>query len=131
MAELIGVLIDIAEATDEVVAVKLATEFGGTHINIPKNPNENSKLAKIIGLDNLKKLVKEFGYGEILIPMGGFRGAKARRANAVKMLEDGVPHTKIAKDLDLHVRTVERIAATLRRKNKPILDFLNKLDEAS
>lgn len=131
MTKLTGILEYIAEVAGETVAIKLATEYGGTYVNIPKNPKMENKLVKIIGLEACIILEKEIGSGELLIPMSSFRGAKKRRADAVKMLQDGISQAKIAKDLEIHIRTVERINSSVKKNEPPLLEFINKLDDAS
>lgn len=127
MSNFCGVLEDISNIIGTEATLKLAMNFGGTLVYLPKKPKKNSKLSQIVGYENLVKLSKEFGWGDVLIPMGHFRGIGYRRIQVAKMVEQGKSNNDIALVAGIHERTVRRT------KNKnisslPLLDYIEKLE---
>lgn len=128
MSNFNGVLADIENIIGVDATIKIAVECGGSHIFIPKKPSEKSGLVQLIGLENVEKLIKDFGTGEVLVPMGHFRGAGKKRARIAKMIEQGTPYDKIARQMDVHTRTVERIK-NKNFSNLPLIDFIENLEK--
>ena len=119
---LTGVLDFIAQATSVAVALELACKVGGTEISIPKNPNLDSPLSKIVGLENALKITKEIGHGRLLIPMANMRGEAARRAKAAKLLDQGLSATEVARTVGIHERTVRRVRKRIKEDTLPLFD---------
>ncbi|WP_456387915.1 hypothetical protein [Profundibacter sp.] len=118
-----GVLAYIAEEIGEDVAVDLAVARGGREVYIPRNPKLGSELSKIVGLDAAVKLNKLLGSGNLLVPCGSVGGAGGRRTRIIKLLESGMSHANIAAEVDVHTRTVERVAETVKDIRQPKLPF--------
>ena len=109
-----GVLAFIADEICVELAVRLAELKGGREIYIPKNPGPETSLAKLIGLENARQLFKLLGSGKLLVPAGNIGGQTGRRPRVAMLLDQGHSHSEIAAKVDVHLRTVERVAASLR-----------------
>lgn len=118
-----GVLAYIAEEIGEQVAIDLATVRGGRTVYIPSNPKADSELSKIVGLGAAIKLNKLLGSGNLLVPCGSVGGAGGRRTRIIELLHGGMSHSNIAAEVDVHTRTVERVAEALKDKRQPKLPF--------
>lgn len=120
-----GVLADIETVIGTADTLKIAMEFGGTEIVIPKKPKEGGLLVKLIGLKQTEKLAQDFGSGKILIPMGHWRGFGYKKVKAAKMLAAGCSAEKIARYLDIHIKTVQRV----KQKdygNLPLIEYIEE-----
>ena len=109
-----GVLALIAEEISLDLAVRLAELKGGREIYIPKNPGPETSLARMVGLENARLLFQTLGNGKLLVPAGNIGGQTGRRQRVAMLLDQGVSHSDIAAKVDVHLRTVERVAASLR-----------------
>ncbi len=109
-----GVLALIADEISLDLAVRLAELKGGREIYIPKNPGPETSLARMVGLENARLLFQTLGNGKLLVPAGNIGGQTGRRQRVAMLLDQGVSHSDIAAKVDVHLRTVERVAATLR-----------------
>lgn len=68
-----GILAEIAAATDETVASKIALRFGGQTIKLPARPRETSPLVRCVGMDLARRIVEAIGHGNVTIPMAHLR----------------------------------------------------------
>lgn len=118
-----GVLAYIAEEIGEQIAVDLAVGRGGRAVYIPTNPKADSELSKIVGLDAAAKLTKLLGSGSLLVPCGSIGGAGGRRTRIIELLDVGMSHSNIAAEVDVHTRTVERVALSVKDQRQPKLPF--------
>jgi DNA-binding NarL/FixJ family response regulator len=109
-----GVLALIADEISVDLAVRLAKQRGGREVYIPKDPGSTSTLAELVGHDPALKLYKLLGHGMLLVPAGNITGQTGRRQRIASLLEQGLSHSQIAAEVDVHLRTVERVAASLR-----------------
>lgn len=125
MSNFTGILADIENVIGTAATLQLVKERGGTKISIPKKPTEKCQLVHIIGLQLAKKLSLEFGTGDILIPMGHFKGMGRKKVLAAKMLEQGFSSNTIAAELDIHERTVRRV----KEKNYLDLPLISYIEE--
>lgn len=116
-----GVLALIAEEVGEDVAVRLAEARGGRAIYIPKTPKSNTELSLIVGLDPARELSKLLGHGALMVPCGNIGGAGGRRARIEALWHQGLSQAQIAAEVDVHLRTVERVVASLRDDREPKL----------
>lgn len=107
------VLQRIADCTDVGVALSLASVRGGVRITIPKNV-EGSDLATIVGLDAAKKIAKELGHGQCMIPCGPVSGERGRREVAMRVLKNDGTAVQAALAADISERTVWRLKARLK-----------------
>lgn len=110
-----GVLALIAQEIGPDCAIALAQARGGRSLWIPKTPGPDHAVVGIVGLRDAVALSRLLGGGNVLIPCGNIGGAAGRRARIERLLAEGVPHGQIAAEVDVHIRTVERAAAALRR----------------
>jgi DNA-binding NarL/FixJ family response regulator len=108
-----GVLGWIAEDISENVAVKLATSCGGREVYIPKVIASNTRLAQIMGHKDAKALLSLLGHGTLLVPHGSFGGQIRRTEKLHERIRDlrtqGRTNSQIAAEVDVHIRTVERV----------------------
>lgn len=116
MTQLTGIAGEIEEAIGLEAAVALLRARGGTKIEIPRRA-EGSALAELIGVDAVHQLGQVFGHGRLALPLAGLRGRAARdaevRAEAMRLLGEGVSQREVALRCDIDLRTVERYAARL------------------
>ncbi|SFQ13983.1 hypothetical protein SAMN05421853_10290 [Roseivivax halotolerans] len=97
----------------EIDTQKLLRTLGGTRIEVPQTARR-SKLSKIIGPDGVARLIATFGPGRLVLPMGDVRGQAGRRAHAKRLLTEGAATRDVARQADLHTRSVERYRRQLR-----------------
>lgn len=109
MSSLPGILAQIEAAAGQAVALKLARERGGTEVQI--SARAGSAFVELVGQVAATKIAKAVGAGKATIPMATARGARARRANAARMLANGATETQTALACDIHARTARRIRA--------------------
>ncbi|MFC4217196.1 helix-turn-helix domain-containing protein [Pseudophaeobacter arcticus] len=109
-----GVLALIADNISVELAVRLAKQRGGREVYIAKNPAPGSSISKIVGQANAQKLYKLLGSGKMLVPAGNISGQTGRRQRIAMLLDQGLSHSRIAAEVDVHIRTVERVSAELR-----------------
>lgn len=69
-------LAEIARLIGPKLAVELGEAVGGVETYIPKHPTADHSLARVIGLDGLKALAREYGGNTIVIPRGVHRNLK-------------------------------------------------------
>lgn len=119
------VLQQIVDIAGVGAALNLAKSCGGCRINIPKKV-EGSYLAQTVGLDAAKKIVKELGHGQILIPMGPWRGERARREALRRSFESGATAKDAAYAADVSERTAWRLKATLGKSCPHTLPLFSK-----
>lgn len=122
MSRLPGIAGTIADVIGLEATVRLLRWRGGCEIAVPVRP-EGSALAREIGDDAARRMVAHFGPGKLLLPMASVRGAGARRAQALEMLERGASLAEVALACDLHTRTVSRLRAQLDAGCQPELPF--------
>lgn len=123
-----GLLDLIADEIAVGVAVSLAKEFGGREIYIPKSVKEGGELSKLLGHENAQKLAKLLGSGQLKVPAGNFGGEAGRRQQIAMRLDQGLTQDQVAKDLDVSLRTVERVARKMRggKKGASQLDLFSR-----
>lgn len=107
-----GIAGQIEEAIGRELAEKLLWKRGGTEISVPKFAR-GSMLSDIIGVLATEKLIREIGPGRVNLPCGHMRGARARKAEAKRMLRQGASVNQVALACDVHSRTVENYRAEI------------------
>lgn len=118
-----GVLGLISEEVGVEVAVKLARARGGRPVYIPQNPKTDMELVKIVGIGPARAISKLLGHGNLLVPLGSFGGEKGRHERIRRMWREGFPMAEIAAEVDVHLRTVERVIAACRDERQQQLPF--------
>jgi len=108
LSRLPGILGEIEDLVGRDAALILARERGGTTMTF--SGRADSELAKIVGEEKALRIAELFG-GVIKyrIPMAHVRGARGRRLAAARMSAQGASAAEIAKELDIHERTVFRV----------------------
>lgn len=104
--DLPGVLGEFAAVAGRAAALRLAADFGGTEVYVPREVDAGHPLAKSLGLAAARKLVECFGHGRLLVPLGPFATGARRRQAIVRMLAERRPAREIARRLGCHIRTV-------------------------
>lgn len=118
-----GVLGQIETEIGWDIAVQLAKSAGGREIYIPVTITRDCPLAIILGLKSAQEVSKLLGAGKVIIPCGIYRGQAAKRHQVKLSLKAGLSHDKIAAQFDLHLRTVQRLAARVRDEAQLEFDF--------
>lgn len=108
----------IVDAVGAKAAIKLIERYGGQPVYLPMNIPERHAIAELIGYMNTAALIDEFGYGTLVVPMGVQEGHREKRRQIITLLEQHRSHTAIARDLKVHVRTVERVAERMRKPQR-------------
>lgn len=121
------VLEQIANITSVEIAEQLAKVYGGIRLYIPKTPTPSNPIVKLIGMDNVLLIVKHIGHGDYNIPMGDYRGIRAKAKLIKRLIKQGYEVRIIALMADCCERTVWLHKQKL---NKPVmvqckLPFLN------
>ncbi|WP_339863225.1 hypothetical protein [Paremcibacter congregatus] len=105
-----GELAAIADVIGAGAALRLAHDYGGTEVNIPKFPTQGQKLVDCIGMVATEKLIRHFGTGKVEIPLGPtgnynqFIRGQSKQIN--QGLADGKNCVQIARAVGCTVRTV-------------------------
>jgi len=102
------ILARIADATDRKTALKIADEFGGREVSLPKRLSPKSAMVKLIGREKVQCLLDAIGPGKIIIPLGPTSRGKDLAGRIDGMLRAGFSINAVAKALHIHVRTVFR-----------------------
>jgi DNA-binding NarL/FixJ family response regulator len=113
-----GILGYIAREVGEDVAQSLALARGGRAINIPSVPKHESALSKIVGLKAAQEISILLGAGTVNVPCGDFAGAGGRRARIAQLWAAGLTQSQIAAEVDVALRTVERVVAAEKDQNQ-------------
>lgn len=124
MSRLPGILGQIEELVGRDAALILARERGGTTMTF--SGRQDGELARIIGAEKAQRIAGQFG-GVIKyrIPMAHVRGARGRRLAAARMSAQGASAAEIARELDIHERTVFRVRE--RQRETPDLPLFPDL----
>jgi hypothetical protein len=114
MTTLPGLAGDIEALIGLDLTTKLLRAKGGCQINIPHRDRvDGSALAAIIGDDAALAMIDAYGAGAMWLPMASFRGAKRRKADAVRMLRAGASLQDVALACDVASRTVSNYRAEI------------------
>lgn len=90
-------------------AMQLVNRFGGTQVYIAKVANPSCPVAKLIGIDSLKKISKEYCAGSYLnIPKANALQI-ALRNQEIRELKKTLSNREIAIKLNLSSRQITRI----------------------
>ncbi len=96
------------------LATKLLRAKGGCQVNIPHRDRVvGSSLAAIIGERAVEALIDVYNPGAMWLPMASFRGAKRRKADAMRMLRGGASLQDVALAMDVASRTVSNYRAEI------------------
>lgn len=97
-------LADIAKLIGPKLAVELGEAVGGVETYIPKHPTGDHSLARVVGLDALKVLAKEYGGQTVVIPRGAHRNLKK-----AAILQAKGSRKKVALALGCTARYVQKV----------------------
>ncbi len=95
-------------------AEALCRARGGVRVYVPVTASPRSCLAPLVGLPALAALSAALG-GQVIVPPNR-RRAPARKAEIVRLLEQGVPRRAVALRLDVTERYVEFVAQMTRAR---------------
>lgn len=126
--QFIGILARIAEEIGPDVAIALAMARGGREIYIPKSPKPDDALSQIVGLPAAIRLQKLIGEGRQRIPLGSFGGQGGRQQRILALWREGMSQSRIAAEVDVSLRTVERILGKRPDPNQPELPLFSDPD---
>ena len=119
-----GVLGYIAEEVSLDAAIKLGKARYGRAVHIPATPKPNHVLSTIVGVQDAIKISKVLGSGEITVPCGNFGGEAGRRSRILELHQQGLKYSAIAAEVDVHMRTVERVLSGVDVKDDKQTSFL-------
>jgi len=106
--ELPKVLAEIAAATSEEVALKLAEDFGGVSVWVPHTVKPEHRLARSVGVEAARTIAELFGEGELSVPQGPTSFHWKRTAEIRELLRQGKTAREVAQRVGCDVRTVRR-----------------------
>lgn len=124
----VGILSRIAEEIGPDVAIALAMARGGREIYVPKRPKPDDTLSQIVGLPAAKQLQHLIGEGRHRIPLGSFGGQGGRQQRILALWRNGKSQSEIAAEVDVSLRTVERILGKRPDPNQPELPLFSDPD---
>lgn len=112
-----GLLKEIAQATDYSTAMAIAREKGGRRASIALHPSPKGWLSRLVGIEKALAIGKALNGGlggmDYLIPMGP--GLLMRRKSEVlRMSLEGASKSDMARELGVHVRTIQIYRMRLR-----------------
>ena len=102
----------ITEVIGAEAALKLVATYGGTRLHVPKEINQGSQLALVIGLDAARQAARAWGGDRPKIPLHRTWMARCLRA-------DGKSHREIALALRVVESTVPRMLQEQRQRGAP------------
>lgn len=124
--DLPDLLREVAEAAGVTAALRLARAFGGRPKYIPHRLPPNHELIDAAGPKAAAWLSQTYAGETLIIPLGPEADGAAKRRTIRARLAEGTPHQAIAREVRVHIRTVEREAARLRNGGES--DQLSLLD---
>lgn len=107
----------VAEVAGEDAALLLAKAFGGRPLYLPlaEEIEPGHRLSELIGMERARAVCTAIGQGEVIFPRGPFSSRAELKRRVAEMLDAKKSHATIALALNLHIRSVEKIAARLRK----------------
>lgn len=121
---------DITDVIGSEIADKLQRLAGGIRVSIPRPSKltERSKLSRIIGYDDAKRIVEELApegqtINPIYVPLGNTsRTAMLKQRVDDLLQQDGITVQEVALRTGVHMRTVHRRKSHLRKAGKRLGD---------
>lgn len=99
---------ELVEETSLEAVLRLTATFGGTEFWIPRVPTADSRLSQAIGLEAAIKLERRYGCGAMMAPAPRCFHRAVRLIVMRALRDQGWSVRRVARELGLHVRTVER-----------------------
>jgi hypothetical protein len=97
-------------------AARLCQELGGSRVKLPAEPRPYHRITLVLGLKGARRVVAEFGHGNVDVPLGQTAIHHQRRASAEAMTREGKSAAEIARALGCSVRSVSRYRARVRER---------------
>jgi hypothetical protein len=116
------VLQQVAEAIGIATACRLAMDFGGREIYLPKRLSDKHPLVLSLGRPAAEQVVALLGDGAIEIPLGPTTYEARIGAAINKRLEAGQSEAQISRALRVHIRTVRRHRAKMKDTHPTLFD---------
>lgn len=101
-------LADIAGVAGRAAALRLAGEFGGAELYIPRRMEPDHPVVRAVGGEAADWLSEWYGGGYVLVPLGPATTYRRQRGRIRELIAAGLPNSQIARRLKCHVRTVQR-----------------------
>lgn len=109
MSRIVRELLDHGCAPEAVE--RLLHEHGGRPLSVPRNPGPEHPITRAAGTQVARVLAAMFGGERITMPMGAALRRERLRQQIHALKRDGTNHIAIARQLRLHLRYVQRVAA--------------------
>ena len=100
----------LAAAIGREAAGTLCELRGGREVYIPER--NGGSLEKLIGIEAVRSMRREYGTGRFEVPMGPRTEAALRRKAARALSAEGYSVAQIARDLGMHPKTVRAALKT-------------------
>jgi hypothetical protein len=108
IADLPGLLAELARAEGRETAIAFAERFGGQELSVPVRAQPHHRIAKAFGERVLAWLVGRHGGEKIVVPLGPTSAAKRQRAAIDRLIGEGRTNNQIVQALHVTWRTVQR-----------------------
>lgn len=105
-------------------ALLLMKERGGVQISIPEIA-QGSALAKIVGIEAAELIVQVLPTQTFIVPFGPYGGARQRRNSVRVALAGGASVSEAALQNNVHMRSVKRVKAALKKPDDQPTLFKN------
>ncbi len=105
----------IADELGLDAALKLAHRFGGQSIYVSADPTADSPLALAFGIETARAIGGLLGSGEVTVPVAAAAAFRARRAEILRLRDEGRTVREIAETLGISERSVWYSLARARR----------------
>jgi len=114
-----GILREIADVAGLPAALAIAHEKGGTRVHFPARAGDAHWLPRLVGREAADKLCAHFrstadGGIYLLVPLGPKNFYARARRRCVELTEAGKTREEVARELGIHMRTVQRHRARMR-----------------
>lgn len=97
---------------------RLVSAVGGREVCIPSDPREHHIVSHILGLDGARRVAREFGWGNVEVPLGAASSARKLQTAAHALIAAGKSNFEVAGALGITTRTVRRYRRQIRAQRK-------------
>lgn len=110
-----GLVAFVARQCGAAAVERLCAELGGNAVLIPKEPKPHHVLCRVLGVEAVRRIADEWGWGRVTVPLGSAATHNRLRAQAFALFAAGKSAAAVARELGVHYRTATRYRAALRQ----------------